>query len=107
MAGWIELTPAFIGAGMLSGLNASWSFFGGAMQGISKSTRIRWFVCGSPPTTPSSKRCKWLYILLFPLKLETLQLDCRIGGPYEPSALLASSAPQATLVRHPAASCGE
>ncbi|KAM6503272.1 oligopeptide transporter [Amanita muscaria] len=26
---WIEFTPAFLGAGMLSGLNASWSFFGG------------------------------------------------------------------------------
>lgn len=26
---WIEVTPAFYGAGMLSGLNASWSFFGG------------------------------------------------------------------------------
>ena len=30
--GWvIELTPAFWGAGMLSGLNASWSFFGGTV----------------------------------------------------------------------------
>ncbi|TFK26572.1 OPT oligopeptide transporter [Coprinopsis marcescibilis] len=30
--GWIiEFTPAFFGAGMLSGLNASWSFFGGAV----------------------------------------------------------------------------
>lgn len=30
--GWyIEFTPAFFGAGMLSGLNASWSFFGGAI----------------------------------------------------------------------------
>ncbi|KIL64112.1 hypothetical protein M378DRAFT_163587 [Amanita muscaria Koide BX008] len=28
---WIEFTPAFLGAGMLSGLNASWSFFGGAI----------------------------------------------------------------------------
>ncbi|KAF5356770.1 hypothetical protein D9756_006705 [Leucocoprinus leucothites] len=28
---WIEFTPAFFGAGMLSGLNASWSFFGGAI----------------------------------------------------------------------------
>jgi len=28
---WIEFTPAFYGAGMLSGLNASWSFFGGAV----------------------------------------------------------------------------
>ncbi|KIL64149.1 hypothetical protein M378DRAFT_1045277 [Amanita muscaria Koide BX008] len=35
----VSVTPAFIGAGMLSGLNASWSFFGGAMRGISKSTR--------------------------------------------------------------------
>ncbi|KAI0078640.1 oligopeptide transporter [Panus rudis PR-1116 ss-1] len=26
---WIEFTPAFFGAGMLSGLNASWSFLGG------------------------------------------------------------------------------
>ncbi|KAG9102259.1 hypothetical protein FRC06_002178 [Ceratobasidium sp. 370] len=26
---WPEFTPAFIGAGMLSGMNASWSFFGG------------------------------------------------------------------------------
>ncbi|KAH8828831.1 oligopeptide transporter [Flagelloscypha sp. PMI_526] len=26
---WLEVTPAFYGAGMLSGLNASWSFFGG------------------------------------------------------------------------------
>ncbi|KAF9567161.1 OPT oligopeptide transporter [Agrocybe pediades] len=31
-AGWIlEFTPAFLGAGMLSGLNASWSFFGGSI----------------------------------------------------------------------------
>ncbi|KAJ3530211.1 hypothetical protein NMY22_g8666 [Coprinellus aureogranulatus] len=30
--GWvIEFTPAFFGAGMLSGLNASWSFLGGAV----------------------------------------------------------------------------
>uniref|UniRef100_A0A0W0GF66 Putative oligopeptide transporter n=1 Tax=Moniliophthora roreri TaxID=221103 RepID=A0A0W0GF66_MONRR len=30
--GWfIEITPAFFGAGMLSGLNASWSFMGGAV----------------------------------------------------------------------------
>ncbi|KAI0743453.1 OPT oligopeptide transporter [Daedaleopsis nitida] len=30
--GWyIEFTPAFFGAGMLSGLNASWSFFGGSI----------------------------------------------------------------------------
>ncbi|KAF9526157.1 OPT oligopeptide transporter [Crepidotus variabilis] len=30
--GWIlEFTPAFLGAGMLSGLNASWSFFGGSV----------------------------------------------------------------------------
>ncbi|KIM46755.1 hypothetical protein M413DRAFT_261954 [Hebeloma cylindrosporum] len=30
--GWIiEFTPAFYGAGMLSGLNASWSFFGGSV----------------------------------------------------------------------------
>ncbi|TFK64265.1 OPT oligopeptide transporter [Pluteus cervinus] len=30
--GWyIEFTPAFFGAGMLSGINASWSFFGGAV----------------------------------------------------------------------------
>ncbi|KAJ8086152.1 hypothetical protein PM082_004974 [Marasmius tenuissimus] len=28
---WIEFTPAFFGAGMLSGLNASWSFFGGTI----------------------------------------------------------------------------
>jgi len=28
---WIEFTPAFWGAGMLSGLNASWSFFGGSV----------------------------------------------------------------------------
>ncbi|KAF8893198.1 oligopeptide transporter [Gymnopilus junonius] len=28
---WIEFTPAFFGAGMLSGLNASWSFFGGSV----------------------------------------------------------------------------
>ncbi|TBU37715.1 OPT oligopeptide transporter [Dichomitus squalens] len=28
---WIEFTPAFFGAGMLSGLNASWSFFGGSI----------------------------------------------------------------------------
>lgn len=29
---WIaEFTPAFIGVGMLSGINASWSFFGGAV----------------------------------------------------------------------------
>ncbi|KAK7462797.1 hypothetical protein VKT23_007378 [Stygiomarasmius scandens] len=28
---WIEFTPAFYGAGMLSGLNASWSFFGGLL----------------------------------------------------------------------------
>ncbi|KAF5368921.1 hypothetical protein D9758_002936 [Tetrapyrgos nigripes] len=28
---WIEFTPAFYGAGMLSGLNASWSFFGGSI----------------------------------------------------------------------------
>ncbi|CAE6510756.1 unnamed protein product [Rhizoctonia solani] len=26
---WLEFTPAFFGAGMLSGMNASWSFFGG------------------------------------------------------------------------------
>lgn len=32
--GWIiEFTPAFIGAGMLSGMNASWSFFAGAVLG--------------------------------------------------------------------------
>jgi OPT family oligopeptide transporter len=30
--GWfLEFTPAFYGAGMLSGLNASWSFFGGSV----------------------------------------------------------------------------
>ncbi|KJA25455.1 hypothetical protein HYPSUDRAFT_160611 [Hypholoma sublateritium FD-334 SS-4] len=30
--GWIlEITPAFFGAGMLSGINASWSFFGGSI----------------------------------------------------------------------------
>ncbi|TFK32332.1 oligopeptide transporter [Crucibulum laeve] len=30
--GWfIEFTPAFFGAGMLSGLNSSWSFFGGSI----------------------------------------------------------------------------
>jgi len=30
--GWfIEFTPAFLGAGMLSGVNASWSFFGGSI----------------------------------------------------------------------------
>ncbi|PPQ84126.1 hypothetical protein CVT25_003339 [Psilocybe cyanescens] len=28
---WIQFTPAFFGAGMLSGLNASWSFFGGTV----------------------------------------------------------------------------
>ncbi|KAF9269609.1 OPT oligopeptide transporter [Marasmius fiardii PR-910] len=28
---WIEFTPAFFGAGMLSGLNASWSFFLGTV----------------------------------------------------------------------------
>ncbi|RPD63758.1 OPT oligopeptide transporter [Lentinus tigrinus ALCF2SS1-6] len=28
---WIEFTPAFFGAGMLSGLNASWSFFSGSI----------------------------------------------------------------------------
>ncbi|GLB42392.1 putative OPT oligopeptide transporter protein [Lyophyllum shimeji] len=28
---WIEFTPAFYGAGMLSGLNASWSFFAGSV----------------------------------------------------------------------------
>ncbi|KAI0768694.1 OPT oligopeptide transporter [Trametes elegans] len=28
---WIEFTPAFFGAGMLSGLNASWSFLGGSI----------------------------------------------------------------------------
>lgn len=28
---WLEFTPAFYGAGMLSGMNASWSFFGGAV----------------------------------------------------------------------------
>ncbi|KAG9032075.1 hypothetical protein FRB95_001936 [Tulasnella sp. JGI-2019a] len=28
---WLEFTPAFISAGALSGLNASWSFLGGAM----------------------------------------------------------------------------
>ncbi|KAL0576390.1 hypothetical protein V5O48_005579 [Marasmius crinis-equi] len=28
---WIEFTPAFVGAGMLSGLNASWSFMLGAV----------------------------------------------------------------------------
>ncbi|KAI0760527.1 oligopeptide transporter [Fomes fomentarius] len=28
---WIEFTPAFFGAGMLSGINASWSFFGGSV----------------------------------------------------------------------------
>ncbi|KAL1942739.1 hypothetical protein VTO73DRAFT_4979 [Trametes versicolor] len=28
---WIEFTPAFFGAGMLSGLNASWSFLGGSV----------------------------------------------------------------------------
>ncbi|KAG7095440.1 hypothetical protein E1B28_006189 [Marasmius oreades] len=28
---WIEFTPAFVGAGMLSGLNASWSFLLGAV----------------------------------------------------------------------------
>jgi uncharacterized oligopeptide transporter (OPT) family protein len=28
---WIEFTPAFYGAGMLSGLNASWSFFLGSV----------------------------------------------------------------------------
>jgi hypothetical protein len=27
---WLEFTPAFFGAGMLSGPNASWSYFGGA-----------------------------------------------------------------------------
>lgn len=26
---WLEVTPAFYGAGMMSGMNASWSFFGG------------------------------------------------------------------------------
>ena len=30
--GWVlEFTPAFFGAGMLSGLNASWSFLGGSI----------------------------------------------------------------------------
>ncbi|KAJ3555808.1 hypothetical protein NM688_g2375 [Phlebia brevispora] len=28
---WIEFTPAFFGAGILSGINASWSFLGGAV----------------------------------------------------------------------------
>ncbi|KAG8976950.1 hypothetical protein FRB90_008992, partial [Tulasnella sp. 427] len=28
---WLEFTPAFFGAGMLSGLNASWSFLGGSI----------------------------------------------------------------------------
>ncbi|KAF8340908.1 oligopeptide transporter [Amanita rubescens] len=28
---WIEITPAFFGAGMLSGLTASWSFFAGSI----------------------------------------------------------------------------
>jgi OPT family oligopeptide transporter len=28
---WIEFTPAFFGAGMLSGLNASWSYLGGSI----------------------------------------------------------------------------
>ena len=28
---WIEFTPAFCGAGMLSGMNASWSFLAGAV----------------------------------------------------------------------------
>lgn len=28
---WIEFTPAFYGAGMLSGMNASWSFFMGSV----------------------------------------------------------------------------
>jgi hypothetical protein len=30
--GWfIEFTPAFIGSGMLVGLNVAWSFFGGSV----------------------------------------------------------------------------
>lgn len=34
--GWfIEFTPAFYGAGMLSGMNASWSFFAGTVRLIS------------------------------------------------------------------------
>ncbi|TCD62765.1 hypothetical protein EIP91_006437 [Steccherinum ochraceum] len=28
---WIEFTPAFLGAGLLSGINASWSFLGGSV----------------------------------------------------------------------------
>lgn len=29
---WLEFTPAFYGAGMLSGMNASWSFLGGSVR---------------------------------------------------------------------------
>ena len=40
---WIEFTPAFYGAGMLSGMNASWSFLAGAV--------LAWGIIG--PTTVS------------------------------------------------------
>jgi len=52
--GWfIEFTPAFFGAGMLSGLNASWSFFGGTILawGIISPSLIKTGLAVDKPTS--------------------------------------------------------
>ena len=43
---WIEFTHAFFGAGMLSGINASWSFFGGSILVLDAAQSIVLNICG-------------------------------------------------------------
>ena len=68
--GWIiELTPAFFGAGMLSGLNASWSFMTGSILawGLIGPLTIKYGVAVSKPmseTIPEYKN----YFSMSPIK---------------------------------------
>ena len=50
----IEFTPAFTGVGMLTGLNASWSFFGGAVLawGIIGPSLIHYGAASGVPVSP-------------------------------------------------------
>lgn len=50
----IEFTPAFTGVGMLTGLNASWSFFGGAVLawGIIGPTLVHYGAASGVPVSP-------------------------------------------------------
>ncbi|CCG82772.1 Putative uncharacterized protein [Taphrina deformans PYCC 5710] len=54
---WFELTPAFLGAGILSGLNASLSFFGGSVLawGLIGPLTIHYGATFGKPILPSEK----------------------------------------------------